>query len=120
MRLCYGLFLVSLAACGSTTSYSGNPPPPPPPAPPPAPGTVFDTVFDFRFVPDTVTITSGIPVRWTNRGAQAHTVTSDSAGLFNSGTLSSGAVYDRTFSSTGTYKYHCSIHPLMHGVVIVN
>src|SRR5207244_11678227 len=96
MRLCYGLFLVFLVACGSSTSYASNPPPPPPPAPPPAPGAVFDTIVDFRFNPDTVAITSGIPVRWPNNGSHAHSVTSDSTGLFHSGTLSRCAVYDRT------------------------
>src|SRR6266581_4605110 len=116
MRLCYSLLLASLAACGSSTSYS-NPPPPPPPAPPPA--------------PDTVRITAGIPVRWTNAGTLSHSVVSDTAGQFNSGTLSSGGVdrngmpyagstYDRTFTSAGTYPYHCSFHPQMKGVVIVS
>ena len=130
MRLCYSLLLASLAACGSSTSYS-NPPPPPPPAPPPAPNTVFVTVSEFQFTPDTVRITAGIPVRWTNTGTLSHSVVSDTAGQFNSGTLSSGGVdrngmpyagstYDRTFTSAGTYPYYCSFHPQMKGVVIVS
>ena len=115
MRLCYSLLLASLAACGSSTSYS-SPPPPPPPAPPPAPNTVFVTVSEFQFTPDTVRITAGIPVRWTNAGTLSHSVVSDTAGQFNSGTLSSagvdrngmpyaGSTYDRTFTSAGTYPY---------------
>ncbi len=131
MRLCYGLLLASLAACGSSTSYSSNPPPPPPPAPPPAPNTVFVTVSNFQFTPDTVRITAGIPVRWTNEGTVAHSVVSDTSGQFNSGTLSSGGVdqygmpfagstYDRTFATAGTYPYHCSFHRQMKGVVIVS
>ena len=131
MRLCYGLFLVFLVACGSSTSYSSNPPPPPPPAPPPAPNTVFVAVSNFQFTPDTVKITVGTPVRWTNEGSVSHSVTSDSTGSFNSGTLSNGGVdqygmpyagstYDRTFATAGTYPYHCSFHRQMTGVVIVS
>jgi len=131
MRLCYGLFLVFLVACGSSTSYSSNPPPPPPPAPPPAPNSVFVAVSNFQFTPDTVKITVGTPVRWTNEGSVSHSVTSDSTGSFNSGTLSNGGVdqygmpyagstYDRTFATAGTYPYHCSFHRQMKGVVIVS
>ena len=124
MRLCYGLLLASLAACSSSTSYSSNPPPPPPPAPPPAPNTVFVTVSEFQFTPDTVRILAGIPLRWTNAGTLSHSVVSDAAGQFSSGTLSSGgaaaSTYDRTFPSAGTYPYHCSFHRQMKGVVIVS
>lgn len=132
MRLCYGLLLASIAACGSSTSYSGNTPPPPPGAPPPAPSTVFVSVSEFQFSPDTVRIKTGIPVRWTNGGTLAHTVTSDSTGLFNSGLAAgggsqdpygmpvTGTTYDRTFSDPGTFSYHCSNHPQMKGVVIVS
>lgn len=132
MRLCYGLLLASIAACGSSTSYSNSAPPPAPPAPPAAPSTVHVEVSDFKFDPDTVRIKAGIPVRWTNGGTLAHTVTSDSAGLFNSGLNAGGAspdpygmpttgtTYDRTFSDAGTFSYHCSNHPQMKGVVIVS
>ena len=132
MRVCYGLLLASIAACGSSTSYSSNPPPAPLPAPPPAPSTVFVEVSEFKFAPDTVRIKAGIPVRWTNGGNLAHTVTSDSTGLFTGGMNAgagsqdpygmpaTGTTYDRTFSDPGTFSYHCSNHPQMKGVVIVS
>src|SRR5881396_438644 len=87
MRLCCGLLLASLVACGSSTGYGGNPPPPPPPpAPPPPPGTVFVTISEYQFSPDTITIAKSTPVRWTNSGTVPHTATADN-GSFDSGTL---------------------------------
>ena len=64
MRLGYGLFLVFLAACGSSTSYSSPPPPPaagPPPAPPPPPppGTFSVNIEDYDYAPSLITITVG-------------------------------------------------------------
>jgi plastocyanin len=134
MRLCYGLFLVFLAACGSGTSYSSAPPPPPgpppPPPPPPAPGTVAVTVEDYDFTPSSISIKVGTPVQWTNQGAMPHNVTSDN-GVFASSNLSgtgtdpygqptAGGQYTRMFSTTGTFAYHCSIHPTqMTGTITV-
>jgi plastocyanin len=130
MRLCYGLLLASIAACSSSTSMSSTPPPPPP-APPPAPGTVLVSVTEYQFGPDTIMIAMGTPVRWTNEGMQSHSVVSDTAGLFNSPTLGSGGTnsygmpqagdwYDKTFTTAGTFPYHCGFHANMHGVVIVS
>jgi plastocyanin len=130
-RLCYGLLLGAVAACGGGNSYGTNPPPPPPPGPPPppAPGTVAVTISDNQYTPDTISIAVGTPVRWTNEGGSSHSVTAD-GGTFNSGTMSgpgndgygnptAGATYTRTFSTQGTFAYHCSVHPTMHGAVIV-
>ncbi|PYP40427.1 MAG: hypothetical protein DMD48_03425 [Gemmatimonadetes bacterium] len=130
MRLCCGLLLASLVACGSSTGYGGNPPPPPPPpAPPPPPGTVFVTISEYQFSPDTITIAKSTPVRWTNSGTVPHTATADN-GSFDSGTLGGtgtdpygnpiqGDKYDHTFTTAGTFTYYCMFHAQMHGTVIV-
>ena len=128
MRLCYGLLLASIAACGSSTGYGSNPPSPPP-APPPAPGTVSVSISDYLFSPDTITIATNTPVRWTNGGTVSHTVTAD-GGSFDSGALggtgtdpygapTQGGKYDHTFAAAGTFTYHCEVHPGMTGAVIV-
>lgn len=86
-------------------------------------------IAEYTFTPDTVTIAAGTAVRWANTGTLAHTVTSDS-GTFASaqlaapgtngyGGMTAGAVFQRSFASAGTFPYHCSNHPYMHGVVIV-
>ncbi len=62
------------------------------------------------FSPATVTDQMGNTVLWT-WGSTGHSTTDSSAiGLWDSGVLSSGATFSRTFVHSGTYKYHCSIH----------
>ena len=72
------------------------------------------------FSPDTLTVILGVnsTVVWTNNDRSPHTVTSD-AGLFSSGNLAPGQAYSYTFTSPGTYQYHCTYHPWMVGTVVV-
>ena len=71
-----------------------------------------------------VTITAGAAVRWTNLGYDYHVVTSDT-GLFESHALKDAetepinASFSYTFTEPGTFNYHCSVHPEMTGIVIV-
>jgi len=77
------------------------------------------TIQDFSFSPSALTIKAGMSVQWTNNGPSSHTTTSDN-GVWDSGTLTppsggyggeSGASYQVTFTTPGTYTYHCTIHP---------
>ena len=76
------------------------------------------TIKDFQFIPDNVTVPIGTKVIWTNNGPSEHTVTSDT-NIFNSGTIGVGHQWNFTFTSAGSYPYHCAIHPIMVGIVIV-
>ena len=76
------------------------------------------TVANMAFSPASVTVGLGEPVTWTFQDATSHTSTSDQ-GFWNSGTKSGGATYSRTFTSAGTFAYHCTIHPMMRGKVAV-
>jgi plastocyanin len=73
-----------------------------------------------HFAPSTITLVVGVnnTVAWTNNDYSIHTITSDT-GLFNSGLLNNGNSWTYTFTSPGTYGYHCEIHPFMNGTVIV-
>jgi plastocyanin len=73
-----------------------------------------------NFVPDTIVVVIGVnnTVTWVNNDVATHTVTSNS-GIFDSGDLSQGQKWSYTFTTPGTYAYHCSIHPWMTGTVIV-
>jgi plastocyanin len=73
-----------------------------------------------HFDPATITIVVGVnnTVTWTNNDNTLHTITSDS-GSFGSGLLNSGDRWSYTFTTAGTYGYHCSIHSWMTGTVIV-
>jgi len=76
------------------------------------------TVRDFSFQPGVLKAKPGAKVTWINRDAVAHTVTADN-GSFASGNLQPGGSFSFTFTRPGTYAYHCSIHPSMHGSVVV-
>jgi amicyanin len=74
-------------------------------------------IKNFAFEPKTVTIKVGQTVTWTNQDSVTHTVTGD--GGIDSGDLSKGKSYSKTFDTEGTFDYHCSPHPQMTGQVIV-
>lgn len=72
------------------------------------------------FRPRESVVKVGTTVVWTNRGTNAnvHTVTSDN-GVFDSRDLAPGAVFKRRFDTAGEFRYHCTPHPWMTGVVRV-
>lgn len=89
------------------------------PAPTPAPArNVPVSIVEYEFRPPVVNIQVGDTVVWTNNGRLAHTSTSDT-GLWDSGRLNAGQSYSRTFTSPGTFPYHCAIHPNQRGTVVV-
>jgi hypothetical protein len=68
-------------------------------------------------------ISLGTTVMWFNRGTLAHTATSVSKlGLpsFDSGVLAHDASYLFTFTTVGNYSYYDTVHPWLHGTVIVS
>ena len=84
------------------------------------------------YSPSSLNINEGDTVRWraneyfNNSGqGEPHDVTSndtDAGGLpdwSSGGTMNLGTTYTKTFSTAGTYEYHCSIHPTMSGKVVV-
>jgi plastocyanin len=73
-------------------------------------------IINFKFSPATVTIHAGQAVEWTNDDSVAHTV--DLSGVI-SNVLNRGDHYAQRFAAPGTYAYICSIHPFMHGTVVV-
>jgi len=84
-----------------------------------APAQAIDvTIKNMAFNPAQITVSAGTTVRWTNQDSITHTVTADN-GQFSSGNLTSGDSYQFTFTTPGTYAYHCSIHPNMKGTVVV-
>jgi plastocyanin len=125
-----------LAACGGYTAPTGTQNPPPPPV----------AVNDIRIVvgasqlsttafnPNPKVVSLGgnpsVSVRWVNGDisggdytsgtATAHNITSDTEAFTPSGSLGGNATFTTTFTATGSYPYHCSIHPNMVGTVTVN
>jgi plastocyanin len=77
------------------------------------------TISGFAFSPSTLTIKVGDGVVWTNGDSVSHTITSDTGTELASPTFGRGQTYSHTFSTAGTYAYHCSIHSTMKGTIVV-
>jgi plastocyanin len=75
-------------------------------------------IANFAFNPPATTVAIGQTVTWTNADMVAHTTTSDT-GAWNSGPLQPGATFSQTFTTPGTFAYHCMIHPNMVGSISV-
>jgi plastocyanin len=106
--------LILIAACsGSSSSYSTTTSPTSGTG-----GTGAVTITAVTYSPNSLTVSQGSTVTWTNSDVGPHTVTSD-GGLFNSGSIAPGGKYSYTFPSTGTFPYHCTIHPNMVGTIVV-
>ena len=73
---------------------------------------------DFMFSPNTLTITAGSTVTWTNHDEEPHTVVSDT-GAFRSGAMDTNESFSFEFDKPGTYRFICSIHPQMVGTIVV-
>jgi plastocyanin len=82
------------------------------------PGPNAVTIDNFSFTPQTLTVTVGTKVTWTNKDDVPHTVTSTDK-QFGSRALDTDEKFSFTFSTAGTYNYYCSVHPRMLGKVIV-
>jgi len=77
------------------------------------------SIQSMQFTPATVTVVLGTKIVWTNNDTETHTVTSDDGTSFNSGNIAPQGTYNLTLTQTGTYLYHCSLHPSMTGTIQV-
>jgi plastocyanin len=117
-----GLCAVALVACGSSGSSSSS-------------GTTSSsassassssdagstastiTIEDFSFsTPDSVS--PGATVTVNNKDGTSHTVTSDTGNAFDDA-ASPGTSTFTAPTKPGSYPFHCSIHPEMHGTLVV-
>lgn len=82
--------------------------------------TTSVTIQNFAFNPQTITVSVGSVVTWTNQDSAQHQIVSDgNLSELSSGLIDQNGTYSFTFSNAGTYDYHCNIHPSMKGKVIV-
>jgi plastocyanin len=78
------------------------------------------TIANFAFSPTPLTVTPGTKITWTNTDEEPHTVMSADGGkTFKSPALDTDDKFSFTFNKPGTYKYFCSIHRQMVGIIIV-
>lgn len=74
----------------------------------------------YSFQPATLSIKVGTQVVWTNTTDAPHTVTSDTGGVFGTtSNLTSNQTFMFTFTTAGTFAYHCNVHPYMKAAITV-
>lgn len=77
-------------------------------------------IGNFAFAPEIITVTVGTKVQWVNEDDAPHTVIGvDKGTAIKSPALDTDDKYAVVLDKPGTYKYFCSIHPHMVGVVVV-
>lgn len=77
------------------------------------------TIKDFAFG-NPVTVSPGAAVTVTNQDTAEHTVTADQGQAFDAEVKGGGGTATFTApSQPGTYAFHCTYHPNMHGTLTV-
>jgi plastocyanin len=80
----------------------------------PTPGGPTVTMKEFEFTPKEIKVKVGTTVTWMNAGTTAHSATAipTPAGdrAFNTRNLQPGETKSVTFSTPGTFVYHCVFH----------
>ena len=76
---------------------------------------------DIKYIPETLEVSAGQTVTWTNDDAIAHTVTKTGGPgpQFDSGTVPGGGRFEQKFDTPGRVDYFCTIHPNQKGAVVV-
>ena len=87
------------------------------PAAPAHAETITVSIDNFTFAPVEIKAKVGDTVTWTNHDDIPHTVVS--AGKFRSKALDTDNSFSFTFTAAGDYKYFCSLHPHMTGLIKV-
>jgi plastocyanin len=111
-RRILGLLLVGLSIIGSLAIA--------------APSTLRITIGTFApyYSPTFVHINTGTSISWENPTSALHSITHDECKngalcAFNSGPLGPKSTFTIHQLSPGSYSYHCSFHPIMRGVLVV-
>jgi plastocyanin len=73
-------------------------------------------IRNFAFHPPTLRVNRGTRVAFVNDSGVTHTATH--GGLFNN-RIKPGTTAFVRFQQKGTIRYHCNIHPFMHGKIVV-
>lgn len=122
------LLLPVLGSCssgsGDSTDPLNNNDPPPPHDVTIVLGAEDEGSSAFSPSPAVIDLGSQTTLTWYNadfsEGGVEHLLQSDDGSTFESQVIQPGGVFKVTFSTPGTYEYHCEIHDEMKGTVTVN
>lgn len=82
--------------------------------------TTSVSVADNSFNPASVTINVNDAVQWNWTGINLHSSTANGTpALWDSGIVGNGTTFSHTFTSAGSFPYHCNVHALQTGTVTV-
>jgi plastocyanin len=76
-------------------------------------------IDNFTFTPPTLTVKAGTTITWTNKDDIPHGIASADNAFTKSKALDTDDSFSFTFTTPGTYKYFCYVHPHMTGTVVV-
>src|SRR3954468_5747528 len=83
-----------------------------------APTPTVIVIKDFAFSPSALTIAPGTTVTWVNEDESPHTI-ADNGKAFRSAALDTNDRFSYTFGQPGEFLYHCTMHPMMVGKIVV-
>ena len=109
-------FMIAGGACASTGTKGANVSEAPKPT-----DAQEVVIYNYKFVPFTMTVPVGATVTWVNHDVAPHTATHRSFGdeAFDSGNMLATQIFRHTFRKAGTYDYLCILHQGMRGTVVV-
>jgi plastocyanin len=81
--------------------------------------TTAISIDNFTFTPGTVTVKAGTTVTWTNKDDIPHGIAATGNTFARSKAMDTDGTYSFTFTTPGTYKYFCYMHPHMTGTIVV-
>jgi plastocyanin len=85
----------------------------------PLSGDVKIDISNFMYSPAVLRVKVGSTITVTNEDETEHTATSNTEGVFDTGTLEKGQSMSFKVNKVGTFSYHCSFHAFMHGTIDV-
>ncbi len=114
----FALLFAFVPAASATTNH------PPHAETPPVTGPIVLEGMAPYYVPPVAVVTVGAVITWVNPTPSPHSIRHDGCGKSGSCAFNSGAVRPDGSSSIpvlspGTYPYHCELHPVMRGTLVV-
>jgi len=84
-----------------------------------APTTHTVEIRGMEFHPAVLTVAAGDTVIWINRDIVPHTATASGRRTWDTGQLLQGQTGRYIARARGTARYACTLHPTMHGKLII-
>ena len=77
-------------------------------------------IDNFQFSPPSLSVARGTTVTWINNDDVPHLIVNVERRFKQSPVLDTGQTFSVKLDTAGTYKYFCSLHPMMQGTIVVN